>query len=326
MTTSGRHLERLLEIDGFLRSNQRHTATSMAEVLGVNERTVRNDIEFMRSRFEAPIEVSKARGYYYSDLSWRLPTIPLSRGELFAITLGAKMLGAYGGSAYREELEGAISQLAKRLPEKTYVDLQQLVQDNVLVRGGAELALDAHVWNVLEQACQHKYRVWIHYGTPGKDLSEREFDPYVLHFSQHNPYVTGWCYLRGEVRCFRVDRIVAIELRTERFEIDSAFDRESHFAETFQHEVGGVAQEMAIWFDVKTAPYIRERRWHPTQVLEENLDGSLTLRLVVRGLNEVKRWVLYYGAGARVLEPPELVEMIKTDLLAMNQLYCGGIE
>ena len=52
MTISGRHLERLLQIDTFLRSEQRHTATSMAEALGVTERTVRKDIDLKkRSRY-----------------------------------------------------------------------------------------------------------------------------------------------------------------------------------------------------------------------------------------------------------------------------------
>jgi predicted DNA-binding transcriptional regulator YafY len=321
VATSGRHLERFLKIDEYLRSRGRHTADSLGLLLEVSERTIREDIKFMRDRFDAPIESTKARGYYYTDLDWRLPTVPLTQGELFALTLGARMLGAYAGSAYAAELKGAIGRLAERLPEQVYVDLQQLARENVLIRVGGELNLDADVWQVLEQACQRKNRVWMRYGTPGKDISSREIDPYVLHFSRNNPYVTGWCHLRGAVRWFRVDRIVEVELRSETFEVDSTFDRDAHFAHAFQHEVGGVPQEMAIWFDVRTAPYIRERKWHPTQMIENHEDGSLTLRFVVRGLNEVKRWVLYYGAGAKVLDPPELVAMMRQELQGMANKY-----
>jgi predicted DNA-binding transcriptional regulator YafY len=49
----------------------------------------------------------------------------LSQGELFALTLGARMLESYAGSAYAEELKGAIARLAERLPEKTWVDWQK---------------------------------------------------------------------------------------------------------------------------------------------------------------------------------------------------------
>jgi hypothetical protein len=106
--------------------------------------------------------------------------------------------------------------------------------------------------------------------------------------------------------------------------VDPSFDREAHFASAFQHEVGGVPQEMVIWFDGATAPYIRERRWHPTQVIEEHEDGSLTLRFVVRGLNEVKRWVLFYGRGARVLGPPELVAIVREEIVQMNYNYSNS--
>lgn len=258
---------------------------------------------------------------YVTISQWRLPTIPLTQGELFAITLGARMLEAYAGTAYREELAGAIAQLARRLPEQQAVDLQQLAEQNVLFRAGAELTLEPEIWHRLEQACRGRQRVWMRYSTPGKPVSEREFDPYVLHFSRNNPYVTGWCHLRDMVRWFRVDRIQVLELRDELFEVDPSFDRKAHFADTFQHEVGGKPQQMAIWFDAQTAPYIRERQWHSSQELEEQVDGSLILRFIVRGLAEVKRWILYYGAGAKALEPPELVQMVQDEVLAMGRRY-----
>jgi predicted DNA-binding transcriptional regulator YafY len=231
------------------------------------------------------------------------------------------MLEAYSGSAYQEQLQSAIDQLAKRLPEQSWIDLQQLSNESVMFRMGAELDLEPEIWHTLEQACQYKQRVWMRYATPGKPVSEREVDPYILHFSRGNPYVTGWCHQRQETRWFRVDRIQAINLLDQHFEIDPTFDREAHFASAFQHEVGGVPQEMAIWFDAPTAPYIRERRWNPTQQIEEHPDGSLTLRFVVRGLNEVKRWVLFYGQGARVLGPPQLVAMVRDEIEGMQARY-----
>ncbi|NJM47989.1 MAG: transcriptional regulator [Alkalinema sp. RU_4_3] len=321
MTTSGRQLERLLKIDEFLRSGLRQTASTMGAMLEMSERTVREDIAFMRDRFGAPIESTKARGYFYTDLDWRLPTVPLTQGELFALMLGARMLDAYAGSVYRDELKSAIGRLAERLPVPMAVDLQQLAQENVLFRVGAELDLDPEVWHRLEGAAQAQLRVWMRYGTPGKEVSEREFDPYVLHISRNNPYVTGWCHVRQMVRDFRVDRVRELRVLKERFEIDPGFDRRSHFSRAFQHEVGGEPRLVEIWFDAATAPYIVERRWHESQRFDRHGDGSVTLRMEVPGMAEVKRWVLYYGAGARVLGPPELVEMMRAEVRGMGQFY-----
>ncbi|MEM9246497.1 MAG: WYL domain-containing transcriptional regulator [Cyanobacteria bacterium P01_F01_bin.153] len=316
-----RQLERLLSIDELIRKPARQTALTLAEALEMSERTIRNDLDFLRDRYEAPLNYNRKLGYHYTDPEWRLPSIPLSQGELFALTLGARMLSAYSGSAYRKQLRSAIDQLAKRLPEQAWVDLQQLSSDAVMFRMGAELDLNPEIWQTLEQACQYKQRVWVRYAGPGKPISEREVDPYILHFSRNNPYMTGWCHQRQEPRWFRVDRIQAIKLLDERFEIDPTFDREAHFASAFQHEVGGVPQAMVIWFDPPTAPYIRERRWHPTQQIEEHPDGSLTLRFVVRGLSEVKRWVLFYGKGAKVLGPPQLVTMVRDEIEGMQAQY-----
>lgn len=317
-----RHLERLLQIDQLIRSDKRHTAESMADALEVSERTVRSDITFLRDRFNAPIEFSKQQGYYYIDSNWRLPSISLSTGELFALTLGASILSAYVGSVYEKDLKSAIARLAERLPEQTWVDLQQLASEQVLFRAGAELNLNPEIWHLLETACQQKQRIWMRYYTAGRNVySEREIDPYILHFSRNNPYVTGFCHLRQAVRWFRVDRIKELKLLKEKFEIDPAFDRDAHFALAFQHEVGGIPTEIAIYFNAKIAPYIRERRWHPTQQIDEHSDGSLTLHFVARGLNEVKRWILFYGGGAKVLQPAELVEMVRQEIKAMQQLY-----
>ncbi|MEM9507289.1 MAG: WYL domain-containing protein, partial [Cyanobacteria bacterium P01_E01_bin.35] len=80
--------------------------------------------------------------------------------------------------------------------------------------------------------------------------------------------------------------------------------------------------EIEIWLDDVTAPFIRERRWHKSQELVEKDDGSLILKLKVSSLNDIKRWVLGYGKGAIVKNPPELVQMMRDEIKAMNGNYC----
>jgi predicted DNA-binding transcriptional regulator YafY len=318
-----RHLERLLQLDALLRSPLRQTAENLAQALEVSERTVRNDLNFLRDRYFAPLEWSKAKGYHYTDPDWRLPTITLSKGELFALTLGARMLEAYAGSAYVGELRSAIARLGERLPEQSWVDLQQLAEEHILFRSGAQIDLNPEVWHGLEDACQTHKTVQMTYYTASRDaVSERQLDPYVLHiYRGTNPYVIGFCHQRQEIRWFRVDRIQQLQILPETFVPDPTFDAKDHLEMIFQHEAGGVPLPVAIWFDAPTAPYIRERRWHPTQEIQEHPDGSLTLCMVVRGLNDLKRWVLGYGKGAVVQSPPELVELVRQEAEGMLRQY-----
>ncbi|MBD2425434.1 WYL domain-containing transcriptional regulator [Phormidium sp. FACHB-1136] len=316
-------LERLLTIDELIRKPERQTAQALADVLEVSERTIRDDIAFMRDRFHAPVEFHRTRGYHYTEPNWRLPTIQLSKGELFALTLGARMLEAYAGSAYALDLRSAITRLTERLPEETWLDLQQLAEDRLVFRSGAETNLNLDVWQQLEEACRGSKQVWMSYYTASRNAtSERVLDPYLLHiYRGTNPYVIGWCHKRDEVRWFRVDRIRELKLLGDSFERKPDFNAKDHLEMIFQHEVGGVPVTVRIWFDAKAAPYIRERRWHPTQELQEHKDGAVTLQMVVRGMNDVKRWVLGYGRGARVLEPPELVAMVREEIEGMEQRY-----
>jgi len=218
-------LERLLKIDDLLRKPERQTAQTLADELEVSERTIRDDLAFLKNRLNAPLEFQRTRGHYYTDPEWRLPTISLTRGELYALTLGARMLEACAGSAYAVELRSAVSRLAERLPDETWVDLQQVADERIIFRTGAETNLDPDIWHRLEDACRESKQVWMRYYTASRDAdSERVLDPYLLHiYRGTNPYVIGWCHRRDEVRWFRVDRIRELKL------LDSVFERKPDF-------------------------------------------------------------------------------------------------
>ncbi len=320
-----RQEERVIRLDQLLRNRDRTTAQYLADELEVSERTVRADITFLKHRLSAPIEKSKSKGYYYEDPTWRLSTYPLTQGELFALTLGARMLKAYSGTAYRRELETAIARLSERLPEQNWVDLQKLSEEHMLFRAEATLDLDPVIWNNLENACHRQQSVLMTYYTASRNsTSDRVFDPYLLHiYRGTNPYVIGYCHNRKMIRWFRVDRVRKLELTIEKFVRDPDFDPRQYLDAIFQHEVGDGAVEIKIEFDRATAPYIRERKWHPSQQIAEHPDESLTLSMTVSGLNDMKRWVLSYGKGARVLSPPKLIAMVKTEIEEMTKYYTG---
>jgi predicted DNA-binding transcriptional regulator YafY len=322
-----RQLERLLAIDELIRQPARQTAASLGAALEVSERTIRDDIAFMRDRFHAPLQYSPKLGQHYTNPEWRLPSILLTKGELFALTLGARMLETCSGSAYALDLRSAIARLAERLPQESWVDLQQVADERIIFRSGAAINLDPDIWHQLEDACRESTQVWMRYYTASRNtVSERRLDPYLLHiYRGTNPYVIGWCYQRQAIRWFRVDRIRALKRLESRFVRKPDFDAQRQLDEIFQHEVGEDPIAVSIWFDPPTAPYIRERRWHLTQVLEEHGDGAVTLQMVVRGLNDVKRWVLGYGQGAIVREPPELRTMVAEEIERMYYNYLNSL-
>ncbi|WP_218080952.1 helix-turn-helix transcriptional regulator [Anthocerotibacter panamensis] len=323
VNTSPRQFERLLQLDDLIRSGQAETVKQLAQSLEVSERTIHTNLNFLRDRLHAPIEYDRRRGYLYSDPAWRLPLVPLTQGELFALMLGSRMLTAAAGTAYAQELESAIDQLVHRLPQQAWVDLQTVVDERIYFGKGGLIDLNPEIWKQLFEACQNNRRVEMTYYTPTSDsLSTRRFDPYLLHiYRGTNPYAIGYCHRRQEIRWFRVDRIRELRLLEEEFSRDPTFNAHDHLQMIFQTEVGGTPRAVRIRFSKQAAPYIRERRWHPSQQITEHGDGSLTLFMSVPGLAEVKRWVLGYGKDAVVEGPEELVQMVREEVESMVQVY-----
>ncbi|NJK59317.1 MAG: transcriptional regulator [Oscillatoriales cyanobacterium SM2_1_8] len=322
--SKSQQLERILKIDALVRQREGYTAERLAGELEVSGRTILSDVSFMRDRLGAPLAARGHRGWYYTDPNWRLPDIPLTQGELFALTLGARMLESYAGTTYGNLLQSAIERMVKRLPEGCAVNLQRLVGDRVYFRSGVEVRLDPEVWLGLLDAIDRSRQVWIRYQSP-KGLSERTLDPYDIDvYRASNSYVWGYCHLRQEMRSFRIDRIRKLRILDATFARDPAFNLQKLLESGFQYEVGGKPVAIAIDFDAATAPYITERVWHHTQEIKHHDSGAITLQFTASGLNDVKRWVLGYGRGAIVRSPPELVKMMREETNAMMRQNESG--
>ena len=76
-----------------------------------------------------------------------------------------------------------------------------------------------------------------------------------------------------------------------------------------------------IRFSVGVARRAAETRWHPSQELEPQDDGTLIWRGLVSGMREIKIWILGWGADAEVLEPPQLRADIAAELARAASQY-----
>lgn len=79
--------------------------------------------------------------------------------------------------------------------------------------------------------------------------------------------------------------------------------------------------EAKIWFSADQARYIKERRWSADQKIVEQEDGSVILEMNTSGWWDVKKWVLSFGAEAKVLEPAALRKEIMGELKATERNY-----
>ena len=323
---SGRQqLERLLEIDRQVRAGLYPNASRLAEALEVKERTIYQDREFLIDRLGAPLVYDrKRRGWHYTDDTYILPSLMVTEGELLAFFLSVEAARRCLGASFEPSLRSAMGKIARGLKAPVEVNLEEIRECYIFaalptVGVREELLLSLH------RAISGRRRVQIYYYTASRDChQERVVEPYHLYNRGGDWYLIAFDHLRSAYRIFHAGRIERWMVLPATFRRDPAFSLENWMAQAFQLERGEQPVEVAIRFDAGQAPYIRERRWHSTQRIEELPDAGLVLRFQAGGLSEVKRWVLSYGSHATVLAPVGLREEVAAEARSVAGMYGGA--
>jgi predicted DNA-binding transcriptional regulator YafY len=69
-----------------------------------------------------------------------------------------------------------------------------------------------------------------------------------------------------------------------------------------------------VRFSPTVARYVEEGRWHASQKLTREKDGSVLAEFDLSSTEEIKRWVSGFGKEAEVLEPESLRQEITDEL------------
>jgi proteasome accessory factor B len=135
-------------------------------------------------------------------------------------------------------------------------------------------------------------------------------------------YLVAHSVDHGEVRLFKLDRLEAVERLELRFTSPTNFDLREYFSDAFGVFRGqGRPRRVRIRFLPKVARYVEEKKWHQSQKLKREKDGSLIAEFQLSSTDEIRKWVLGFGRNAVVLEPREMREKIREDLRALLGLY-----
>lgn len=316
-------LVRMQYIDRQLRDNYYPNCTGIARHFEVSTKSIRRDVDYMRDLLHAPIHFdSKKNGYYYSKREWVfLPSTTFDRQEVDALIVTRKVLSQYQGTPYYQEVSRALDKVLQYLPGAL---LPSQLSEIYSFEPFMSTAIDPHFFALIEDAIRNKVKLNLTYRAFwNSQESERVVQPYRLHYShtKENWTLFGYCELRNEIRSFIVSRIRQVTLTKTPFAIPADFSIESYLEESFDQIHEEEIMDVAILFTPYQAQWIREHRWHSTQVIEELADGSVILKMRIGALDAVMHWVLRYGKEAEVLEPKELRRMINEELLLTGKIY-----
>jgi predicted DNA-binding transcriptional regulator YafY len=301
----------MLRIHQALQSGRHPNASILAAELEVSPKSIHRDLEFMRDRLELPLAYDHARnGYHYTEEVGNFPTLQITEGELFALLVAEKALQQYRGTTFERPLVSAFKKMAAALPDTVSLNIADWEQ-TISFRTRAEPILNLETFDALSKAAAQRAQLQLTYRKPAQRATElRVVDPYHLANINGEWFLFAWCHLRKDIRTFVPARIQAVRPTGRTFARPQKFSLEKRLRDSFGVQSGQGHFEVVIQFNELVADYIREKKWHESQVLRELKDGSLELRMKLSSLAEVERWVLGWAGNARVLQPPELAASI----------------
>ena len=315
-------LERIMEIDRRIREGAYPNAETMAESLEVSRRVIFNDRSFMIHRLGAPIAFDRERGgWFYTEKTWSLPGIYVTQGELMAFFLSLEITKRYIGTDLESPLRSAVDKIAKAVKGTVSVEINDL-RSHYTFSEFNTISVDAQLLIDLHHAIRNRQQVWMRYYSANRGvMTERVVYPYHLYNFQGDWFLVAFDTFRSDFRIFLVGRIQEMKVLKDIFTWNEGFSAEDWIGSGFQLHAGEEAEEVAIWFSPNKAQFIRERKWHASQTIAEQPDGSLILHLKTGGLVEVRNWVLQFADNAEVLKPDKLREDVIKAIKKLSERY-----
>ena len=184
--------------------------------------------------------------------------------------------------------------------------------EHMSVQAEDRVVIDPAIWEAVARAIERRDILRADYRRFDGKRGSYEIEPLHLLAYHGNWYVLARS--RGSDKTFALSRFGKVEPTGKCFKRPAGFDWRAFSREAFGIAHGEKPERIRLLFSAKVATYIRERVWHPSQILRERCDGSLEMRLETSGHKELVRWVLSWMPDVEVLAPRSLHDRVREKL------------
>lgn len=296
-------------------------AKDFANYFGISERTFHRDKKIMEE-LGVPIYYDNHLKEYKILDNFRFKSPNLDQKETEAVLMAAK---EYQNRSFpmKKELESGLAKVYNSLPEflknsmGSYIKNYEIISDPFV-----DLEEHQQKFEELKKAINNGNKILINYYSMSSDqTTERKLDPYNLFFNNGAPYLYAFCHLRGEKRIFRIDRIKEIKLTAENFVLPDGFSLAEELDNAWGVEQGKEEMEVEIKFSGRAARFVPEYHWSDKQEIKGLKENEIIFKVKTGSREEIKKWILGYGAEAEVLRPTDLRKEMKQELEEMIKNY-----
>ena len=287
----------------------------------VDKKTISRDIDSLSGICFISEEERNGKIYYTAD-KFRLRDITFTSPELISLAFLLELLKPY---QYMTMGKTARELIHRLLDNTTNLNREFIKHFNGLVTINTNDYINDEVnpeiEDRLQSAIRNKTKVQLLYHSFGADEDTlRVIRPYELMINDGALSVVGFCELRNDIRDFRVSRIIKITSLEDTFHIPSDYFLKKARSK-FIHLSGNTVEQIIIAFDGPTAKYIREYEAELADEIVTTETGIHFLRDTAV-TDELIRWIMQFGSGAKVLAPAHLKDRIKQEFSNGLEHYC----
>ena len=307
----------------------RHYGATVAELskeLNVHEKTVRRDLKTFQAAGIPLVETigDFGRKTWQVDPKWKQPAMPFALDEVIALYIGQRFLEPLAGTLFWDAAQRAFKKLRASFSPgalKYLATIAGRVEQTSV--GKSDYSQKAQIIDDLMQGIEDCRMTQISYRSlRATEPVTYDVYPYGLVYHRGSLYLVAHSPDHEELRHYKVDRIDEAAVSTFPFNRPADFELGKHLEHAFGVYGGnGAPITVKVRFAARVVRYVEESQWHASQQLAKQRDGSLLATFKLSDYEEIKRWIMSFGAYAEVLEPEKLRQEVIAELETLLRTY-----
>lgn len=299
--------DRLVAMVMFLQGRRVVKAEELATHFEVTVRTIYRDVSALG---EAGVPVVGEAGVGYSLVrGYHLPPIMFTAEEAMALFVGGEFVKQFGDASMAPPMDSALLKIRSVLPRDRQDDVDRLAQATAIYGSRLPSGIDQRILLPIQQAIVGRRLLRMRYRGKGRtEDTARDVEPLGVTYHGGAWYLVGWCRLRADYRYFKLERVQALEVLTERF----AARPEFALRDFMKREMNDVDRlEARVWLAREAMERARKESY--TEIIAEHeARGGFEVRLRTSSYEWLARWLLSFGGGAEALAPAKLRTLVRT--------------
>lgn len=295
-----------------LKSRGKMKINDIARELEVSERQVRrykNDLE--QAGIYIKYTSGKYGGYEYDEKDYLLE-LDLTEEENSVLLMALEQLKYDNFIGYKdfELIVDKINFLKETGNNKSVANVKYFVKN---IKVNCNYEREKKIWIDINAAIITRNKIKIKYNSLNTGEKERIVRPYAVFQYKGSMYFVGYCELRQKIRDFKISRIMSYEILGEKFERTYNFNFKEYMQDCF-----GIFKDEEIELKLKIkypmSQIVKEKIWSDNQEIIDIEDKSIIFKAKLRGITEIKSWILSMGQSVEVIAPSSLRRNIENEI------------